>query len=146
MAVTIERRIHVDAEPARVFAHVHDPELRPTWDPMTDLCRVEGAGRPRPGARLHLRGRRNAPSWVGEYEVYEPPRRSVVRLVEGVGMPFRDFTQTLEVARDGTRTELVYRLSYDIAAPLRLIEPFTMRRKLLRAASHAVANVRRDLG
>src|SRR4051794_30034750 len=145
MTVTIERRVRVNARPGPVFAHVHDPGERPSWDPMVDLARLEDGDGPAPGARVHLRGRRNAPSWVGEYEVYEPPRRSTLRYVEGVGMPFRSYVQTVEVAPAGGGSDLIFRIVYETGPLLRVIEPFTLRRKLMQSAARAVENVRREL-
>ena len=94
VSVVIEQRVSVGAAPREVFAFLHDPERRQQWDAMADLARLEDASAPAVGVRVHLRGRRTAPSWVGEYTELDPPRRSVLRLVEGVGMPFAAFTQT----------------------------------------------------
>src|SRR4051812_36191221 len=108
VSVVVEQRVAVDAPPAAGFAYLHEPRSRGAWDAMVDFCRLE-AERPARGVRLHLHGRRTAPSWVGEYAEYAPPRRSVVRLVEGVGMPFRHFHQILEVTPRGSRSELEMR-------------------------------------
>src|SRR2546423_12099044 len=91
VSVVIEQRVSVGAAPKDVFAFLHDPDRRQQWDAMADLARLEDASAPAVGVRLHLRGRRTAPSWVGEYTELEPPRRSVLRLVEGVGMPLAAF-------------------------------------------------------
>jgi uncharacterized protein YndB with AHSA1/START domain len=122
VATRVSRSIVVNAPPAAVFAYLHDPAARGSWDAMSDLVRLEGE-RPAPGVRVHFRGRRTAPSWVGEYTVYEPPRRSVVRFVEGVGMPFAGFEQTLTVQPEQGRSRVTFVMEY---AP----------RGLLRAAAH----------
>ena len=83
----LERQATVNGTAAAVFDFLHAPEQRPVWDTSVDLCRLEGDA-VAPGSRLHLRGRRKAPSWVGEYVEVVRPTRSVLRLVEGVGMPF----------------------------------------------------------
>ena len=64
---------------------------------------------------------------MGEYVEVDPPRRSVLRLVDGVGMPFSDYRQTIEVAGDGGRTAVTLRLEYAVRGPLVLIERFTVR-------------------
>ena len=114
----IEQRASVAAKPADVFAFLHDPTQRPVWDTSVDLCRLEGEA-VAAGARLHLRGRRKAPSWVGEYVEVDAPRRSVLRLVEGVGMPFADYRQTIEVAADGGQTAVVFEARVRRARPAR---------------------------
>jgi carbon monoxide dehydrogenase subunit G len=135
-----EQSIAVAAAPEEVFAFLHDPADRPAWDAMVDLCRLEGE-RPAVGARLHLRGRRKAPSWVGEYVEFDPPRRSVVRLLEGVGMPFSDFRQTITVAGSDGGAVVGLRLEYRVRGPLALIEPVTVRGRLARACRRSLENV-----
>jgi carbon monoxide dehydrogenase subunit G len=136
----IEQRASVAATPADVFAFLHDPAQRPVWDTSVGLCRLEGES-VAAGARVHLRGRRKAPSWVGEYVEVDAPSRSVLRLVEGVGMPFADYRQTIEVAADGGRTAVVLRLEYGVRGPLVLIERFTFRGKLDHALQDSVRKV-----
>jgi carbon monoxide dehydrogenase subunit G len=136
----IEQRASVTAPEADVFAFLHDPAQRPVWDTSVDLCRLEGDA-VAAGARLHLRGRRKAPSWVGEYVEVDLPRRSVLRLVEGVGMPFADYRQTIEVAADGGRTAITLRLEYAVRGPLVLIERFTVRGRLNRALHDSARKV-----
>jgi uncharacterized protein YndB with AHSA1/START domain len=139
----IEQRVFVDAAPKDVFAFLHDPGRRQQWDAMTDLARLEGASTPAVGVRLHLRGRRTAPSWVGEYTEVAPPRRSVLRLVEGVGMPFAAFAQTVEVApRDGG-SAVTLRLEYEARGPGRMVEPVVLRPRLAKAARRSIASIAR---
>jgi len=136
----VESHVAVAALPADVFAFLHDPAQRPVWDTSVDLCRLEGEA-VAAGARVHLRGRRKAPSWVGEYVEVDAPRRSVLRLVEGVGMPFADYRQTIEVAADDGQTAVVLRLEYGVRGPLVLIERFTFRGKLDHALQDSVRKV-----
>ncbi len=140
VAIVLDQRTTVRAPQAKVFEYLHDPAARGSWDAAVDLSRLEG-DRVAAGARLHLRGRRTAPSWVGEYVAYQPPRRSELRLVEGVGMPFRSFSQTIELRRSGGGTEVLLRTAYEPAGPMRLLEPIILRPKLRRAALRSLANV-----
>jgi uncharacterized protein YndB with AHSA1/START domain len=136
----VESHATVAAPPADVFAFLHDPAQRPVWDVSVDLCNLEGEA-VAAGSRLHLRGRRKAPSWVGEYVEVDPPRRSVLRLVDGVGMPFSDYRQTVEVAADGGGTAVRIRLDYAVRGPLVLIERFTVRGRLARALHDSARRV-----
>jgi uncharacterized protein YndB with AHSA1/START domain len=141
VSVVIEQRVSVGAAPKDVFAFLHDPDRRRQWDAMTDLARLEDATEPAVGVRLHLRGRRTAPSWVGEYAELAPPRRSVLRLVEGVGMPFSSFSQTIEVAavKGGSTVTLV--LQYQPRGVGRALEPVVLRPRLTKAVRRSLANV-----
>jgi carbon monoxide dehydrogenase subunit G len=136
----IEQHASIAAPQADVFAFLHDPAQRAVWDTSVDLGRLEGDA-VAAGARLHLRGRRKAPSWVGEYVEVDPPRRSVLRLVEGVGMPFADYRQTIEVTADGGKTTVVLRLDYAVRGPLVVIERFTVRGRLKRALHDSARKV-----
>jgi uncharacterized protein YndB with AHSA1/START domain len=136
----VESHATVAAPPADVFAFLHDPAQRPVWDVAVDLCNLEGEA-VAAGSRLHLRGRRKAPSWVGEYVEVAPPRRSVLRLVDGVGMPFSDYRQTIEVAKDGGGTAVTLRLDYAVRGPLALVERFTVRGRLARALHDSARKV-----
>ena len=136
----VESHAAVAARPADVFAFLHDPAQRPVWDVAVDLCNLEGES-VAAGSRLHLRGRRKAPSWVGEYEQVTAPQRSVLRLVDGVGMPFSDYRQVIEVAGDGGQTTVTLRLEYAVRGPLVLIERFTVRGRLARALHDSARKV-----
>jgi uncharacterized protein YndB with AHSA1/START domain len=143
VSVVIEQRVSVDAAPRDVFAFLHDPDRRQQWDAMADLARLEDATAPAVGVRLHLRGRRTAPSWVGEYTELAPPRRSVLRLVDGVGMPFAAFSQTVEVtARDGGSVAAL-RLEYEARGLGRLLEPVVLRPRLSKAVRRSLASIAR---
>jgi len=136
----VESQASVGARPADVFAFLHDPAQRPVWDVAVDLCNLEG-DEVAVGSRLHLRGRRKAPSWVGEYVEVAPPGRSVLRLVDGVGMPFSDYRQTIEIAADGRLTTVTLRLDYAVRGPLVVIERFTVRGRLARALRDSARKV-----
>ena len=142
MSVVIEQAVAVAARPADVFAFLHDPDRRSEWDAMVDLARLEGDSAAA-GTRLHLRGRRTAPSWVGEYVEVDRPRASVLRLVEGVGMPFSDFRQTIRVAASDGGSRVTLRLEYAPRGPARLLEPFTLRPRLAKAVRRSLDNVSR---
>jgi carbon monoxide dehydrogenase subunit G len=142
VTVVIEQAVAVAARPAEVFAFLHDPARRPEWDAMVDLARLEGAAAAT-GARLHLRGRRTAPSWVGEYAELDRPRASVLRLVEGIGMPFSDFRQTIRVAPSDGGSRVTLRLDYAPRGPARALEPFTLRPRLAKAVRRSLDNVSR---
>jgi len=143
MSVAIEQRVTVDAAPKQVFAFLHDPDRRQQWDAMTDLARLEDASEPAVGVRLHLRGRRTAPSWVGEYAELAPPRRSVLRLVEGVGMPFSAFSQTIEVAAHGGGSMVTLTFEYQPRGLGRALEPVVLRPRLTKAVSRSLASIAR---
>lgn len=141
MSVVIEQRAAVAAAPKDVFAFLHDPDRRQQWDAMCDLARLEDASAPAVGVRLHLRGRRTAPSWVGEYAELAPPRRSVLRLVEGVGMPFSAFRQTIEVAAQDGGSTVTLRLEYNPRGLARLLEPVVLRPRLTTAVRKSLASI-----
>ncbi len=143
MSVVIEQRVAVGAAPREVFAFLHDPERRQQWDVMTDLARLEDASAPAVGVRVHLRGRRTAPSWVGEYAELDPPRRSVLRLVEGVGMPFAAFSQTIAVVAGDGGSTVALRLEYQPRGVGRLLEPVVLRPRLSTAVRKSLASVAR---
>ena len=141
MSVVIEQRVSVGAAPKDVFAFLHDPDRRRQWDAMTDLARLEDATEPAVGVRVHLRGRRTAPSWVGEYTELAPPQRSVLRLVEGVGMPFSEFSQTIEVAAAKGGSTITLRLEYQARGLGGLLEPVVLRPRLTKAVRRSLASI-----
>jgi len=141
MPVVIEDKVDATAAPATVFAYLHDPAERGSWDAAAEGSTVEGDS-PAAGVRLHLRGRRMAPSWVGEYTSFEPPTRSSLRLVEGEGMPFRSFTQTISVAPSRGGSTVTIRLEYEAAGVVRLIEPLTLRSRLRKVTRRSLGLIR----
>jgi uncharacterized protein YndB with AHSA1/START domain len=141
MPVVIEDQVDAAAAPATVFSYLHDPAERGSWDASAESSTVEG-GSPAAGVRLHVRGRRMAPSWVGEYTSFEPPTRSSVRLVEGEGMPFRSFIQTISVAPRRGGSTVTIRLEYEAAGAVRLIEPLTLRSRLRKVTHRSLGLIR----
>jgi uncharacterized protein YndB with AHSA1/START domain len=141
MAVVIEEQVDAAAAPAAVFAYLHDPANRRSWDASAESATVDG-GSPAAGARLHVRGRGMAPSWVGEYTAFEPPRRSSVLLVESEGMPFRRFSQTISVAPRKGGSTVTIRLEYEAAGVVRLIEPLTLRSRLRKVTHRSLGLIR----
>jgi len=141
VSVVIEQRVSVGAAPKDVFAFLHDPDRRRHWDAMTDLARLEDATEPAVGVRVHLRGRRTAPSWVGEYTELAPPQRSVLRLVEGVGMPFSEFSQTIEVTAAKGGSTITLRLEYQARGLGGLLEPVVLRPRLTKAVRRSLASI-----
>ena len=142
MAVVIENHVEAAAPPYAVFAYLHDPEQRGSWDASVERSTIE-ADAPAAGVRLHIHGRRMAPSWVGEYVAFERPKRSVVRLVSGEGMPFRSYSQTISVAlAKGGRSLVTIRLEYEVAGAVRLIEPVTLRSRLRKVTRRSLESVR----
>jgi uncharacterized protein YndB with AHSA1/START domain len=138
--MNVHRSIAVNGSPADVFAYLHDPKARARWDGMSDLVRLE-ADAPATGVRVHFRGRRTAPSWVGEYVAYEPPRRSVIRLVEGIGMPFSEFTETIAVKPEGGGSRVQMTVEYSPRGLLRLLDVFTSRPRITRATDRSLRAV-----
>jgi uncharacterized protein YndB with AHSA1/START domain len=146
VSVVFEQAVAVGASPKEVFAFLHAPDRRGEWDAVVDGARLEGGEVPAVGTRLHLHGRRTAPSWVGEYAELDPPRRSVLRLVEGVGMPFSAFSQTITVtARKGGST-VVLRVEYEPRGVARLLEPVVVRPRLATATRKSIANIAQRFG
>ena len=136
----LQREATVPATAAAVFDFLHEPAQRPVWDASVDLCRLEGEA-VAVGSRLHLRGRRKAPSWVGEYSVVSRPTRSVLRLVEGVGMPFSDYRQTIEIAPAKGGARVTLRVEYSARGVLALLDRFTVRGRLDRALRDSVRGI-----
>jgi carbon monoxide dehydrogenase subunit G len=140
MPVVIEHQVDAEAAPAAVFSYLHDPAKRGNWDDSAESSTIEG-GSPAAGVRVHVHGRRMAPSWVGEYTSFEPPTRSIVRLVEGEGMPFRSFTQTISVAPRKGGSTVTIRIEYEVAGVVRLIEPLTLRSRLRKVTRRSLARI-----
>jgi len=136
----LERQTTVKATAAAVFDFLHEPAQRPVWDVSVDLARLEGEA-VAAGSRLHLRGRRKAPSWVGEYVEVARPARSVLRLVEGVGMPFSDYRQTIEIAPEKGGARVTLRVEYSARGVLALLDRFTIRGRLDHALHDSVRGI-----
>jgi carbon monoxide dehydrogenase subunit G len=136
----LERQTTVKATAAAVFDFLHEPAQRPVWDVSVDLARLEGEA-VAAGSRLHLRGRRKGPSWVREYVEVARPTRSVLRLVEGVGMPFSDYRQTIEIAPEKGGASVTLRLEYSARGVLALLDRFTIRGRLDHALHDSVRGI-----
>jgi hypothetical protein len=139
VATVIDQQTTVKAAPAVLFDFLHDPARRREWDSTVDGADLEGELGT--GGRLHLHGHRKAPSWTGEYRVYERPRRSELVFLEGVGMPFRSYVQTIEVKPAKGGSTVRFRIEYELPAVLALIDAFTFRGKLARAARNAMSDI-----
>jgi uncharacterized protein YndB with AHSA1/START domain len=127
----IEQTAQLPASPATVFAYLTDPDRRGEWADGCSACTLLG-DRPAKGARLQLQGRRMAPSWVGEYRSFDPPRRATLTLIDGQGMPFASFSESFTLASRSGGSTLTLRLEYETRGMLRLIEPVTVRSRLRR--------------
>jgi uncharacterized protein YndB with AHSA1/START domain len=138
----IERTTQLPARPADVFAYLTDPARRAEWDAGCEACTLEGE-RPAVGARLRLRGRRMAPSWLGEYQTFDPPRGASIRLIEGAGMPFRSFVEGFSVTSVKGGSTLTLRVEYQARGAIRLVEPVTVRTRLRRVTTQSAASIAR---
>ena len=142
MAVVIEDSVEAAATQGAVFAYLHDPRLRGSWDSSADAATIEGEAAA-VGARLHVQGHRMAPSWTGQYTAFEPPRLSRLRLVEGRGMPFRSYSQTITVApARGGRSLVTIRIEYVATGVARLLEPVTLRSRLRKVTARSLHRIR----
>ena len=138
----VGRTILVEASAADAFAYLHDPDARSRWDASVDRVGIEGDAAAK-GARIHFRGHRTAPSWVGTFVEYAPPRRSVVDLVEGTGMPFGSYRQTLTVERSHGETRVGFTIEYLPRGAIRLLDSVTVRPRLSKSVNRSLQNVRR---
>jgi uncharacterized protein YndB with AHSA1/START domain len=136
----IEQTAQLPASPATVFAYLTDPDRRGEWDDGCSACTLLG-DRPAKGARLQLQGRRMAPSWVGEYRSFDPPRRATLTLIDGQGMPFASFSESFTLASRSGGSTLTLRLEYETRGMLRLIEPVTVRSRLRRTTARSLAGI-----
>ena len=136
----IEQTAQLPASPSAVFAYLTDPDRRGEWDDGCSAATLLG-DRPAKGARLQLQGRRMAPSWLGEYQSFEPPRRATLTLIEGQGMPFRSFSESFTVAPRSGGSTLTLRLDYETRGAIRLIEPLTVRSRLRRSTARSLARI-----
>ena len=65
----------------------------------------------------------------------------MLRLVDGVGMPFSAFSQMLAVAPRKGGSSVSLRLEYQVRGPARLLEPFTLRPRLAGAVRKSLAHI-----
>jgi hypothetical protein len=67
----------------------------------------------------------------------------VLRLVEGVGMPFAAFAQTVEVAPREGGSAVTLRLEYEPRGLGRVVEPIVLRPRLSTAVRKSLASIAR---
>jgi hypothetical protein len=65
----------------------------------------------------------------------------VLRLVEGVGMPFSDYRQTIEIAPEKGGASVTLRLEYSARGVLALLDRFTIRGRLDHALHDSVRGI-----
>ena len=121
----IEHEIHIDAEPADVFAVLSDPERLSDWQPTTVAVRRQRQGPLGLGERfeeVHKGLGRELTSTV-EVAAYDPPRLFALHLVSGA-VPL-DGRWELEPSRGGTRLRFVG--EGDVRGPMRLAKPVLAR-------------------
>jgi carbon monoxide dehydrogenase subunit G len=136
----IEQRADLNAAPRDVFAFLTDPASRGEWDSSCERCTIEGDA-PAKGVRLHIAGRRAAPSWTGEYGRFDLNRGAALRLVEGLGMPFTSFIEGFQVEARKGGCRLTLRVEYEVSGMLRMIEPLTVRSRMRRTTAKSLRNV-----
>ena len=121
----IEHEIHVDREPAEVFAFLTDPEKLSAWQPTTVAVRRQRRGPYAVGERfeeVHKALGRELSSIV-EVAAYDAPRLFALRIVAGA-VPL-DGRWELEPSRGGTRLRFVG--EGDAHGLLRLTKPVLAR-------------------
>jgi uncharacterized protein YndB with AHSA1/START domain len=127
--------------PRDVFAYLTDPARRGEWHSSCERCTIEGDAPPAKGVRVHIAGRRAAPSWTGEYGRFDLNRGAALRLVEGVGMPFASFIEGFQVEARKGGCRLTLRVEYEVSGMLRMIEPLTVRSRMRRTTVKSLRNV-----
>ena len=140
MPTVIEQRAELNAAPRDVFAFLTDPAGRSEWDVSCERCTIEGDA-PAKGVRVHITGRRAAPSWTGEYGRFDLNRGAALRLIEGQGMPFTSFIEGFQVEPRKRGCTLTLRVEYEVGGVLRMIEPLTVRSRMRRTTAKSLRNV-----
>lgn len=138
----ISHQVELPASPARVFEFLHDPARRQAWDASAQRAELDQA-KPARGAQITVTGKKMAPSWEGRYTAFDPPRRSVLEVTPGAGMPFRSFTETIELQPNGKGSILRYAIEYRTSGIWKVIEPFTVGsrlRKTARASTNRISD------
>jgi uncharacterized protein YndB with AHSA1/START domain len=123
--VRIEHEIHIDGEPAEVFAVLTDPERLSAWQPTTVAVRRQRQGPFGVGERfeeVHKGLGRELTSTV-EVAAYDAPQLFALRMVAGA-VPL-DGRWELEPSRGGTRLRFVG--EGDVHCLLRLARPILAR-------------------
>jgi uncharacterized protein YndB with AHSA1/START domain len=137
----IAHQVELPASPAKVFEYLHDPARRQAWDVSAERATLD---REKPGrdAQLTVIGKRMAPSWEGRYITFDPPKRSVLQLLPGgSGLPFRSYTETIELRPSGSGSILRYAIEYQTSGLWKVIEPFTVGSRLRKTAKRSVSRI-----
>ena len=103
----IVHQVELPAAPAKVFDFLHDPARRQVWDVSAEQATLDRE-KPGKGAQIAVTGRKMAPSWEGRYTAFDAPKRSVLEVTPGAGMPFRSLTETFEIRPSGSGSILRY--------------------------------------
>jgi uncharacterized protein YndB with AHSA1/START domain len=124
--VRIEHELHIDREPAEVFAFLTDPENLPAWQPTTVAVRRQRQGPLTVGERfeeVHKAFGRELTSTV-EVAAHDTPRLFALHMVSGA-IPL-DGRWELEPSRGGTLLRFVG--EGDVRGLMRLAKPMLARR------------------
>ena len=138
----ISHQVELSASPSKAFEFLHDPSKRQVWDISAERATLD-QDKPGKGVGISVTGKRMAPSWQGRYTTYDPPKRSVLEVTPGAGMPFRSYNETIELrpAPKGGGSILRYTIEYQTSGMWRLIEPFTVGSRLRRTAKRSVSQI-----
>jgi carbon monoxide dehydrogenase subunit G len=123
--VRIEHEIHIERDPAEVFAFLSDPEKRAAWQPTTIAVRRHRQGPLTVGERfdeVHKAFGRELTSTV-EVVAYDAPRLFALHIASGA-VPL-DGRWELEPSDGGTRLRFVSEA--DVRGPMRLAKPVLAR-------------------
>ena len=134
--------IDIDRPPDDVFSYVSDPSRFPEW--QRDVVRVEGDGRPGPGARFATTRRIGGVERTMVQEVTErtPPRRWVVRGVDG---PIRPSAEVTVAPLDGgASSRVTFALDFEGDGIGKALLPM-VRRQTTKAAPVSYRNLKERL-
>lgn len=141
MAVLLDKTIHIDASPERVFEYLSPPRV-PLWDKSVLRFSPRGAGPPHEGAVLdrvaHSLGHRFEA--VVETVAFESGRLFAWRQVQG-DYEENEGAYLLEPDGEGTRLHLVADLELPFVLP-RLATEAEVRASLSRDADEALFNLK----
>ena len=65
----------------------------------------------------------------------------MLEVTPGPGMPFRSYTETIELRPDGKGSILRYSIEYQTSGVWKLIEPFTVGSRLRKTAKRSTARI-----
>ena len=136
----IVHQVELPAAPAKVFDFLHDPARRQVWDVSAEQATLD-RDKPGKGAQIAVTGRKMAPSWEGRYTAFDAPKRSVLEVTPGAGMPFRSLTETFEIRPSGSGSILRYVITYRTSGLWKLVEPFTVGSRLRKTAKRSTARI-----